>query len=158
MGIDRFQTCSVKDVGLYPSCRVILGIIFRRKTASRMLRARGPSLVLQLLEEMASPGPFLQAGAFPACGKDQLSSLTLCSKEEILESAMAYAGCGSVSCIRPWIKVCTGFFSTEFQQGVNTPCRASKPELGEGCSSRGGLGFPILSDVPGGSGAGCLTL
>ena len=118
MGIDRFQTRSVRDVRLYQSYGVVLGIVFRRKTASRTLRDRGPSLVLQPLEEMISPGPFLQVGAFPACGKDQLSSLALCFEKEILESAMVYVGCGSVSCIRPWIKVCTGLFCTELQQGV----------------------------------------
>lgn len=118
MGIDGFQTRSVKDVRLYRSYRVLLGIVFRRKTASRTLRDRGPSLVLQPLEEMASPGPFLQVGAFPACGKDQLGSSSLRFKKEILESAMVYVGCGSVSCVRPRIKVCTGLFCTEFQRGV----------------------------------------
>lgn len=52
--VDRFQTRSVKAIRLYQSYRVLSGIIFRRKTASRPLRDGGPSLVLQLREEMAS--------------------------------------------------------------------------------------------------------
>lgn len=68
-----------------------MGIIFRRKTASQTLRDQGPALILQPLEEMAPPGSFLQVGAFPACGKDPLSSSALCF-EEVLESTMVDVG------------------------------------------------------------------
>lgn len=93
--------------------------------ASWTLRDRGPSLVLQPLEEIASPGPFLQVRAASACGKDHLSSVALCFEREILKSAMVYIGCGSFSCIRLWIKVCTDLFCTEFQQGVT--CHTMPP-------------------------------
>lgn len=135
VGIDRFQTCSFKDVRLYQASRVVSGIVFRRKTPSRMLRDRGPSFVLQLREEMPSPGPFLQVGASPACGTHRLGGSALLFRE---------ADSGERDGIRR-VRECLLHQAVDkglqrslpygAPAGHPRPCHASKPELGESCSS-----------------------